>query len=179
MVPTYVARAGITPGVSRTPRQQTIGSSLSAAGTGVDMLGTTISGSYVLVQALAGTAGGPIGPDDAFVHLGYYAVDQFENTVSRIGAGLTIAADLYSGGSNVDFQSREVIIGQDSAVLGVTTVIGEFAGDIPVAGPLLDTVVNLAVNTYDVGRLSGDIPTVFELRGDTTGFYALFYPSPE
>ena len=140
------------------------------------MYGTAISGSYVLVQIAAMGAGGP-GPDDAIVGLIYEMVDPVENVVSWIGAGFVISADFFSGGSNYDFQTGELIMGQDTIVLGSTATIGQFAGDAKMMGPTYDTIINLAVNTYDVARLSGNVPTWAEIRVDSNGSYVILYDS--
>lgn len=175
LFPLYLAKPGATPGAYRTPGWQKLGKSLSSAGAAVDMFSTAISSTGVLLQLTAAGVGGPIGPDDVLAHLSYYLLDPLENAVSWVGAGFAVAGDFAAGGSNIDFQSREVIIGQDTTVLVVAGQIGQISGAFPVAGPSFDTVINLAVNVYDIGRLSGSIPTVVEIRWDSTGPYAIFY----
>jgi RHS repeat-associated protein len=178
LFPVYLARPGATPGFSRSAEWRLLGKSLSAAGAAVDMFSTAISGAGISLQL--GTTGlaGPIGPDDALAHLAYPLVlDRLENAVSWIGSGFTVAADLASGGSNINFQTGEVIVGQDSIVLLITSGVGNYTGSVPVAGPSLDTAVNLTVNAYDIGRLSGHIPTVMEFRWDEAGPYAVLYLS--
>jgi hypothetical protein len=56
--------------------------------------------------------------------------------------------------------------------------LGEAAGAPLVYGPTLDTAVNLAANFYDLGRLSGNIPIIFEFRYDfnESSFYMVGYP---
>jgi hypothetical protein len=118
--------------------------------------------------------GGP-GPDDAIIALAYYEADtSFENPISWLGAGLVTLGDFASGES--DYSSNNgLIIGQDTSVLLGTAAVGQLAGQVPFAGPALDTTVNLAVNAYDIGRISGRIPTMMEVRFDSNGFYVLLY----
>ncbi len=68
-------------------------------------------------------------------------------------------------------------MGQDTIVLGSTATIGQFAGDAKMMGPTYDTIINLAVNTYDVARLSGNVPTWAEIRVDSNGSYVILYDS--
>jgi RHS repeat-associated protein len=173
IVPIYLAQEGTQPRVARSPEWQIVGESLDAAGAAIDIAATGVSSSFVGAQVVTALLGGP-GLDDAAVAGSYYLADRYiEDPLSRVGAGVIIAGDFASGESNLS--SNRIILGQDSTVLGVTTLLGEFAGDVPFAGPTLDTVINLAVNVYDIGRLSGDIPTVVDFRGDSSGFYTMFY----
>ena len=57
--------------------------------------------------------------------------------------------------------------------LGVIIAVGK----APAMGPSLDTIINLAVNAYDGGRLVGAIPTFVEIRIDSDGSYAILYDS--
>lgn len=140
-----------------------LGNMFDAAAAGVDISVTALSGTFVGLQA--GAALSPVpGLDEGTISAAYYAADPVENLFSRIGAGLEIAGDYLSGSSDVN--SQRIIIGQDTAVLGLTTLVGEVAGLPPVMGPTFDTVFNLAVNAYDLGRLSGTMPTRFEVRFD-------------
>ena len=173
LVPVYLAREGVEPGAARSANQREVGEILDAAAAGFDMSATATSSGFVGVQAVLAVGGGPVGPDDAIVTAAYAAADQVENWYSRLGAGFVITGDVMSG--ETDLNQDRVIIGQDTMVLGLTTWLGEAAGVPPVIGPSLDTIVNLAVNVYDLGRLSGGIPTMFELRRDDSGVHVVLY----
>jgi hypothetical protein len=106
----------------------------------------------------------------------YYYFDQQENGISWLGAGSVLVGDFFSGESNVRLSPFEVIVGQDTIVLVTTATAGQVAGIVPVLGPSFDSVINLAVSGYDVGRLVGQIPTFAEARLDGSGFYVVLYP---
>ena len=151
---------------------------MSVVGTGLHVLSTTISGSAAFTQLLATAAFGPTGPDDLIAHGAYPLVlDTFENGTSIMAAVTIVAADFFSGASNISKSGSQVTIGQDSAVLGITAAVGQVAGKVPFAGPGLDTAINLAVNYYDFGRLFGFIPSVAEVHlEEFREVYVVLYP---
>lgn len=178
IIPIYSAKEGVQPGVSnRSSDQIQQGKALSTVGTAVDIFATALSGSYTAVQLTSYGAFGPTGLDDVAVTIAYPAIDVIENTLSKISAITVMAADYLTGAS--DISEDGVIIGQDTLFIGATAYVGEWVGITPVAGPSLDTVVNLAVNYYDLGRLSGSIPTRVEGRWDENGVYLLIFPPPK
>jgi hypothetical protein len=93
-----------------------------------------------------------------------------------MAAGAVVAGDFFSGASNISTRNAQIMIGQDTMAVVSTAAIGQIVGQTPFAGPSLDTAVNLAVNVYDFGRLTGRIPTVAEMRIDNSGIYVVLYP---
>ena len=141
----------------------------------LDLEATAISGAYTTIQVAGAAFLGPTGPDDAVISAGYYIIDPIENLLSWEAAGMTAIADYLSGASDVDIYSGELIVGQDTLFLAVTATGGHVVGLVPVAGPALDTTVNIAVNTYEIGRLAGIIPTYIEYRVGASGDYVVLY----
>ena len=179
VLPTYLASPTSVPGqgILRSEGQKEMGQILSAWATGIDVFSTTVSGAALTAQIFATAAFGPTGPDDLLAHGVYPAViDPIENALSLAAAGTVIVGDFFSGASDVSTSSRQARIGQDTIVMTSTAVIGQGVGQTPIAGPALDTIVNLTVNVYDFGRLTNRIPTVSEMRIDSGGIYVILYP---
>jgi RHS repeat-associated protein len=173
LIPAYLAGEHAAPGAERSEDWRTIGQSFDAVAAGIDIAATGVSASFVGGQVLAALLGGP-GLDDAVVAGAYYLADSYiENPASWLAFGFIAAGDYASGESYLG--SGRIVVGQDTIAVFGTAALGDIAGRMPVAGPALDTIINLAVNAYDVGRLSGRIPTFAELRVDTTGPYLIFY----
>jgi RHS repeat-associated protein len=179
VVSTFLASPAYDAGgnVVRSEGQKEIGQLLSAGATGIDMLSTTISVAGLSVQVAATGFFGPVGPDDALAFGTYPALlDPFENATSMLAAGAIAAGDFFTGASNISFSHREAQVGQDTLFLAATATIGNYTGQVPFAGAFLDTALNVAVNIYDIGRLTNRIPSVVEMRVDTSGIYIVFYP---
>ena len=155
-----------------------MGQILGAWGTGLDVFSTTISSAGLAVQIGATAAFGPTGPDDLLAHGGYPLVlDPLENAVSIAAAGAIRAGDFLAGTSSISAGGSQVIIGQDTIVVGTTAMIGQMVGRLPLAGPAADTAINLAVNFYDFGRLASDVPTFVELHiSEYRQVYVVLYP---
>ena len=173
IIPTYLANPGATHGAARSRAWQTAGAVFDSGAAALDLFVTSVSASFVGAQGVSLMLAGP-GLDDAAIATAYYAADTFiENPFSWMAAGLVFAGDFASGES--DLNSNRLVIGQDTSQVFITASLGGVAGRVPFAGPTLDTAVNLTVNVYDIGRLSGHIPTVGEIRFDATGPHIILY----
>ncbi len=150
--------------------QSDIGAILSTVATSLDYFNFAISATGIGVEALTAmgieiadpTPGGGTLVGFAGGAVFYNAtLNRIENTASAWAALLVIASDLVAENSYYDPDTREFVMGQDTAV----SIASLAFGNIPLTPEAItDSGFNFLLMAYDTGRLADKVPTLMEIR---------------
>ena len=88
-------------------------------------------------------------------------LNPIENTVSTWAALLVVASDIIAENSYYDSDTRELIVGQDTAV-SITSLA--FGNTFLTPEAITDSAFNFILLAYDTGRMANKVPTFMEIR---------------
>ena len=153
------------PGPGIAPKNGEIAEVAAALATTCDMAALTFSGAGALVEVLA-FAGGSLDPvpieEGLSITLYHQTVNPIENSISAVGAVLAATADFFGGYTYHDLENNELVVGQDTMVTFGALLLGN--QDVQALEGIGDSVVNLGLVLYDLGRLTESMPSVIEAR---------------
>jgi hypothetical protein len=128
--------------------------------------GIIVEGLVVLGVSVPGTVEPLPVEEAASVIIAYklytVGINRAENVLSAVGTGFTAFGDWAGGYTYYDFETHELVIGQNTVVSAMGFFIGN--QNLLTLEGVGDTLVNLGILAYDIGSLSGKIPINRELR---------------